>query len=228
MIIDPWIARIRFPLEAGPDFYEGVMRRIAAHDDHPSGMLMHFTATRDGEFNAWSVFRDRDAMLEAFLAYSSRDAQAEMLARGLAFDITRDEFPLLRIFIEPGVDVSRLAFKPVGEIAATSSDVVTVDVERYYQLTDAIGLFDEPVAGRLAHVAFSDRSGKVDSFDFWESRRTGQDWYDANANAVFERLNPGELTPEVNAASWIDLHSFVVTATGGDAGRHYVRRDIDA
>lgn len=223
MTLDPQIACTRFPAEAGHDFYVNILEHIVERPEQSSGMLMHFTIVRDGEFTSWSVFRDHPTMLEAFLSYSSREAQAEILAQGEAFDITRDEYPLERLVIDPGVATQPLQFAPSAEIAVTTSDVVTGDVEKYRELTAAIGGYDRPVEGRLAHLAYVEPSGRVHALDFWETRAAGAAWYKANANEAFERFYPQTHAADVADASWLALQTFVVTPGADEYGRHFVR-----
>jgi hypothetical protein len=224
VIIDPQIAIIRIARQPGADFYDAVMTRVAARAEQPRGVLLHFSAPRADEFILGTVFRDHETMAEGFLRYTATEAQNEMLERGEAVDITRDQFQLERLFVQADVTPESFSLQPVEGVAAMTSDHVSLDLAKYHALADEIGNYKQPVAGRLAHVAYSDKDGMVRLFEFWSSREIGQAWYDEHANSVFERMNPGQLTTEVRDASWLDVHSFLVTPDADDLSRDFVRR----
>lgn len=224
MIIDPHIAVIRISREAGADFYDAVMARVEERAEQPAGVLMQFSAEREDDFMIGTAFRDQETMAEAFLRFTSIESQNEMISRGVPVDITRDQFQLDRLYVEPDVELRPFGPSPVDGIAAMTSEVVEIDLAEYHALADEVGNFRQPVPGRLAHLAYSDPDGKVRLFEFWRAREIGQAWYDQNANDIFDRMHPGALTPEVQSSSWLDIHSFMVTPELGGLTRHFERQ----
>lgn len=223
MIIDPHIAVIRIPVSAGADFYDRVVARIMQRREQPQGILLHFSAVRGEEFIVGTVFRDNASMLEGFLAFSSMESQNEMVEQGLAFDLTRDTYPLLRMYVEHGVAASPFALVPAGGIALCTSDLLTMAPDAYRGMGEESGWFESPIPGRIAHLAF-ETSGHVGTMEFWESREAGQKAYRERAHAVYERHHPGELTDEVLQASWLTPHSFLVTPEPDDQVRKFLRK----
>jgi hypothetical protein len=63
----------------------------------------------------------------------------------------------------------------------------------------------------------------VHAIDFWPSRAVGQAWYEENVYPTYERLRPGKLTAESVEKSWLNLHSFVVSAPSADPLRNFIR-----
>lgn len=222
MIIDPHIAVIRIPRSPGSDFYDAVLRRISERREQPQGILMHFAAERDDEFVVWTVFRDNAAMLEGFLAFSAMESQNEMVDRGIAFDMARDTYPLIRMYVEQGVAAQPFAFVPAGDIGLCTSDLLTMTPDSYRAMGEETGWFASPIAGRIAHVAY-ELEGHVMTLEFWENQAAGEAAYRERAHAAYERHHPGELNDEVLKASWLKPHSFVVTAEPGDSVREFLR-----
>lgn len=222
MIIDPHIAVIRIPASAGADFYDRVVERIAHRREQPQGVLLHFSAQRGGEFIVGTVFRDNASMLEGFLAFSSMESQNVMVERGAAFDLTRDTYPLERLFVEPGVATMPFGMSPAGSVVAKTSELDPLDLARYHQVTRELGWFDKHVPGRICHLAYSDQ-GRVRTIDFWESREIGQAVYEDQAYPAFDLLHPGERSAERGEASWMELHTFLVENNANDVARHFVR-----
>lgn len=222
MIIDPHIAVIRIPRSPGADFYDSVVARIADRREQPQGVLLHFSAERGDEFIVGTVFRDNAAMLEGFLAFSSMESQNELVSRGVAFDMTRDTFPLIRMFVEEDVGAKPFSLVPAGEIALCTSHLLTMAPDAYRQMGVESGWFDSPIPGRIAHLAFED-AGHVSTMEFWETREAGEQAYRERAHAIYERHHPGELTEEVLQASWLAPHSFLVVSEPGDRVRTFLR-----
>jgi hypothetical protein len=222
VIIDPHIAVIRIPREPGSEFYDAVLDRVSRRREQPQGILMHFAAERGDEFVIWTVFRDNAAMLEGFVAFSAMESQNEMVERGIAFDMARDTYPLLRMYVEQGVTAHRFANVPAGNIGLCTSDLLRMTPDSYRAMGRETGWFDTPIPGRIAHVAH-ELGGHVATLEFWETREAGEAAYRERAHAAYERHHPGELSDEVLKASWLTPHSFVVTAEPGDGVREFLR-----
>lgn len=219
MITDPHIALIR--TEPDVSFYDRVTRRIAARNDPPRGILLHFSAVSDERLLVGTAFRDPASMVDTFVGYTALEAQNELLESGVSFDLTRDEHPLERLFIEDDVPSQPFGLIAAGEIAAFSSEFVKIDVAEYRALTQKIGSFDGPLEGRIAHVAFS-QNEQIHAIDFWATRAAGQAWYDRHAELAAEHIEEAKL-PEIVTAGWIDLHSFFISAPQNDPIRKFYR-----
>lgn len=222
MIIDPHIAVIRIPLAAGSAFYDGVLERISQRREQPQGILMHFSAARGDEFVVWTVFRDSAAMLEGFIAFSAMESQNEMVEQRLAFDMTRDTYQLIRMYVEDDVEARPFAFVPGGGVALCTSDLLTMAPDSYRELGRETGWFESSIPGRIAHLAY-EVDGHVSTLEFWENREAGQAAYRARGHDAYERHHPGELTEDVLEASWLEPHTFVVSAERSAPERAFLR-----
>lgn len=222
MIIDPHIAVIRISADDGPALYDAVMQRIAGRADQPQGVLMHYSGVRGGEFLVGTVFRDQAAMFEGFVSFSALESQNVMIETGRAMDLTRDEYPLIRLYVEEGIESHPFSMVPAGGIAASTSDVLKMTPEDYRRLGEETGWFESPIPGRIAHLAYA--SGEhVTTVEFWESQSAGEQAYRARAHAAYERHHPGELTEQKRVSTWFGLHSFLVSAPAGDPVRGFLR-----
>jgi hypothetical protein len=222
MLVDPHIALIRTSKDHGAALYEGVMRRVAERSEQPRGVLLHFTTWREDNFVVGTVFSDNATMLDGFIGFSAPEAQNEMVSSGRALDLTRDEYRLERLLVGDEVEAHPFTYVPAGEIAACSSDAAEITVEVYRKLVQESGQLERAVPGRLATIAYT-LGDRVIAVDFWETRERGQHWYEQNIYPTYERLRPGMLTEETIEKSWMDLHSFVVSAPQGDPLRNFVR-----
>jgi len=225
MMIDPHIACIRVPRENGSAFYEGVMQRVAARSDQPQGVLLHFSADGPNGFLVGTVFRDSASMTEAFVQYSAPEAQNEMVATGNAVDMTREQYELERIFVEDEVEPEAFSLVPAEGITAFTSELVGPSLASYREISRRGDWYSRSVEGRIAHIAYSTPSG-VNATTFWRSRADGERWYEQHLGATLDELEPGKMTPERREASWLTLHSFLVSIPKGDPVRHYTR-EID-
>jgi hypothetical protein len=221
VIIDPHIAIIRTPA-GGQALYDGVMARVANRADQPQGVLMHYSAARGDRFLVCTVFRDNAAMLDGFIGFSAPESQNEMVATGNAIDLSRDEYPLERMLVSPGVATHPFSLVPAGDIVACSSDRAEMTIEHFRTLVEESGQLEAPVPGRLASIAY--RVGDhAHAVDFWETREQGERWYDERVHPVYEKMRPGRITAETREASWMPLHSFLVSAAPEDSTRHFTR-----
>lgn len=198
------------------------MRRVAARSEQPRGVLLHFTTWRDDHFCVATVFSDSATMLEGFMSFSAPEAQNEMVSSGHPMDLARDEYRLERMLVSDEVEAKPFSYVPAGKIAACSSEAAEIKLDVFRKLVEESGQLEEPVPGRLATIAYC-LGDVVHAVDFWESRERGQAWYDESIYPTYERLRPGLITEETIEKSWLDLHSFVVSAPLGDPQRHFAR-----
>lgn len=222
MIIDPHIAAIRVSAEAGEDFYTDVMRRVLLRSEQPTGLLMHFTESRPDEFVVWTAFRDIDAMTYAFTAFSSVEAQNEMVASGRTYDLKRSEYPIEQIFIDPDYELRPFQLTGIDGLAAIRTRTVTLDLDEYHSLLAATGRFERPVPGLVAHVSYSEE-GRVHLIDFWTDRAAGDAWYGEHFAGITRQPTFAELTPQTLAAGWFEPPTFLATPALEELGRRYIR-----
>lgn len=220
MIIDPQIAVVR--TAPSTDFYDRVVDRIAKRAEQPEGILMQFAAIHGDELVVGTAYRDAAAMRDAFLRFTSIEAQNEMIESGVSFDLTRDEYELERLFVEPGVRAQNFASQVTDGVVAITSELIALTPAEYRGVTSSLGWFDRSAPGRLAHVAY-DHQGVMRSIDFWESREAAEAWLDDSMTEQFDKLHPGRRTEETSDASWLDVHAFVVSVEPDDAFRNFTR-----
>lgn len=222
MIVDPHVAVIRVSTEEGPTLYKSVMARIAQRSEQPQGVMLHYSTTWRDSFFVGTVFRDTASMRDGFVGYSAPEAENEMVATGLALDMSRQEFQLERLYVEQDVDSVPFSFVPAGDIIAFTTEALLPSIETYRELASRPGFFDEPAEGRIAHIAHHAPTG-VRSMTFWRNRDAGERWNEANLYGPLSELEPGKLTEETIEASWLELNSFVVCAAKDDPIRDFVR-----
>lgn len=222
MIIDPHVALIRVSEDHGEALYRGVMRRVADRREQPQGVMLHYTTLWQDAFVVGTVFRDSAAMLDGFVAFSAPEAENEMVATGRAQDMTRDEFELERLFVEPDVEAQPFAYVPRAGVTAFIAESIMPSIETYREIGRQPGFFDAPAEGRLAHIAHNSPSG-VRLMTFWKSRELGERWNEKHLYGPLAELEPGKVTPEALDASWIDIHSFLVAIDEDDPARNFVR-----
>lgn len=222
MILDPHVAIIRVSQEHGPALYEGVMRRVAERREQPQGVMMHYTAFWRDAFIVATVFRDTASMLDGFVSYSAPEAQNEMVATGIAQDMSREEFRLERLFVEPDVEPQPFALVPPAGIVAFTGETILPSIETYRAIAGRPGFFDAPAEGRLAHIAHSSPSG-VRSLTFWRSRELGDRWNAEHLYGPLNELEPDKLTDEIIESSWLEINSVLVTVPKDDPTRNFVR-----
>jgi hypothetical protein len=225
VIIDPHVAVIRVSEEHGPALYDGVMQRVADRREQPQGVLMHFTTRLNGAFIVATVFRDVATMTEGFVAFSAPEAQNEMVATGRALDLTRDEFRLERLFVEPGVEAHQFSLVPADGIVAFTAQAITPSIETYREISRTRGYFDGPAEGRIAHIAHDSGDG-VRLMTFWRSRELGERWYERHLFEQLSQLEPGKVTDETVDASWLEINTFLVSAAADDPIRNFAREAV--
>lgn len=215
---------IRVPGDFGAAEYDGAMQRLEQQGASLPGMLIHLTAARAGDFVGWTAFRDRTAMRDSFLAVISpaMDRLASQGGRG-DFNFERDEYPLERLYIEPGFEASEFGLVDADGLVARTNFPLKQDLENYHRVSDEVGWFDRPAEGRIAHIAYSDPSGGIFALEVWRSRAAGQQWYDEHVTPEIQRTFGLELTAEMREQSWFELHSAFVTEDAADLNRHFVR-----
>jgi hypothetical protein len=222
VIIDPHVAVISVSKEHGPALYEGVMRRVAERREQPQGVLLHYTCHWGDAFIVGTVFRDIASMTEGFVGFSAPEAQNEMVETGLAQDMSRQEFRLERMFVEPGVEAQPFGFvEPAGVIAFTT-EAIMPSIETYREIARQPGFFDKPADGRIAHIAHISPTG-VRVMTFWRSRAQGERWNEEHLYGPLAELEPGKLTEESREAAWLEIDSFLVAAAADDPTRNFVR-----
>jgi hypothetical protein len=222
MIIDPHVAVIRVAKDVGPDLYEGVMRRVAERHEQPRGVMLHYSATWLDSFFVGTVFRDSASMLEGFVGYSAPEAQNEMVATGRTSDMSRHEFQLERLLVEPSVEPLPFANVPADGIIAFTAEALLPSIETYREIARRPGYFDQPAEGRIAHIAHHSPVG-VRLMTFWRSREAGERWNEEHLYGPLRELEPGKLTDDTIEASWLELNSFVVCVAKDDPTRNFVR-----
>jgi hypothetical protein len=221
VIVDPHIAILRTSDESTA-LYDGAMRRVAARSEQPRGVLLHYGLIIGGRFQMGTVFRDAATMTEGFVSFSAPEAQNEMRATGRSIDISRDEYQLERLRIEPQVAARPFGLVPAGDLAVASSDGAGLTIDAYHAIAEQTGWLDEPQPGRLAHLAF--RVGEhITMLEFWESRQQGHDLYMERIAGPLDEQLPGVRTDEKTDAAWLALHSFVVCVPPGDPTRDFLR-----
>lgn len=222
MLIDPHMTLMRTAPE-GQAIYAGVMRRIAERSEPPPRPLLHFTGLRGDEFLVGTVFLDPRAMNDMFTGYTAPESTSEMNATSVPVDIARFEYELDQLYIEDGVATSPFGFVPANGIAACTSEVVAPSPETYWQVVESGRWFEQPVPGRIAHIAY--RSGEaMHAIGFWESREIGSAWYRENMHAAMESREPGRIDEAAIEASWIDLDTFHISDSIDPPMRHFVRK----
>ncbi|MGH2551885.1 MAG: hypothetical protein ACRDHN_21065, partial [Thermomicrobiales bacterium] len=186
------------------------------------GVLMHYTTVWHGSFIVGTVFRDTDSMVQGFLSYSAPESQNEMISSGVSLDLSRDEFRLERLFVEPEVESSPFSLVPAGGIIAFTGEQILPSIETYRQIASTSGYFDSAAEGRLAHLAHISPQG-VRTMTFWRTRELGERWNEQHLYGPLNELEPGKLTDEAIEASWLDINSFVVTIDRNDPTRNFER-----
>jgi hypothetical protein len=106
---------------------------------------------------------------------------------------------------------------------ASFSENFKISPETYWDLVSANGWGEAAQAGHLAHVAFRD-GAYVHSFNVWRDRAVAEAWYRERGAPSYEELVPGGWSEAKMAATWIDLHTFVVTTGLGEPMRDFRRR----
>ncbi len=220
MIIDPHIAVIR--TAPSTEFFDNVVQRVLARDEQPEGVLLQYSAIHRGELIVGTLFRDAEAMRDTFVRFTSIEAQNEMRETGESFDLTRDEYELERLLIAEDVPAEEFSATPSSKIAAITSELYKLTPDEYREVTSELGWFDRPAPGRIAHVAYNHK-GSMRSIDFWESRAAGEAWLDSSVTAAFEEMYPGRRSDELREASWLDVHSLVVSIERDDPLRDFAR-----
>ncbi len=204
------------------EFFDNVVQRVLARDEQPEGVLMQYSAIHDGELIVGTLFRDAEAMRDTFVRFTSIEVQNQLRETGESFDITRDEYELERLLIARDVPVERFDATPSSKIAAITSELYNLTPEEYREVISELGWFDRPAPGRIAHVAYNHK-GSMRSIDFWESREACEAWLDPSMTSRFDELLPGRRSDEMREASWLDVHSLVVSLEPGDPLRDFAR-----
>ena len=65
--------------------------------------------------------------------------------------------------------------------------------------------------------------GKIQAFDFWESRAVADEWYAKHVYPLYDQKYPGERSAETSAAATMELHTFLIEDNMADLERHFVR-----
>lgn len=222
MIVDPHVAVIRVSTDEGPALYESVMGRIAERSEQPRGVMLHYSTTWLGSFFVGTVFRDSASMHDGFVGYSAPEAENEMVATGLALDMSRHEFQLERLFVEPEVEPLPFSYVPADGVIAFTAEALLPSLETYREIARRPGYFDQPAEGRIAHIAHHSPVG-VRLMTFWRSREAGERWNEEHLYGPLRELEPGKLTDDTIEASWLELNSFVVCVAKDDPTRNFVR-----
>lgn len=220
MIIDPHIAVIR--TRPSLEFYDRVIARVFARDEQPRGVLMHYSAIYRDQIHVCTVFSDRVAMQEAFVNFSALEAENEMIASGVSFDLDRTEYELERLHVWPCVEPEQFSAKPAGSICAITSELLALSPTEYREIEKKRGWGEQDVPGRLAHLAFR-RGESMFTTTFWESRAAGEGFYRRFLGHQVESTFPGRSSSLSFDKSWMDVHTFVVTLPKDHKIRDYAR-----
>lgn len=207
----------------GPAFYDAVLERIAERDEKPRGIELHFSGARGGEFIVGTLFRDRELANAGFINFVAPETARETAETGNAVDLTRDVYEIIHIHVSDAIEGETFRAAPADGLVASFSDNFQISTENYWELVGSEDWSDSVAAGRVAHLAYSDGEN-VHSINFWTSREAGEQWYRQRGISALEELQPGDWSEEKMAATWVDLHTFVVTAEPGSEMRDFRRR----
>lgn len=222
MLIDPQLTLIRAAPQ-GREIYAGAMRRIAQRSEPPPMPPLHFSGLRAGEFLLGTVFIDPRAMSDMFTGYTVPESSKEMNAAGTPIDIARFEYEVDQLYIEASAPTAPFGLVDAGGIAACTLEVVAPSPESYWQVVENGHWFDEPIPGRIAHVAY--RSGEaMHAIGFWESREIGHAWYLENMFDAMDGLEPGKLEQQALDASWLELDTFFIAENIEGPLRNFARK----
>lgn len=222
MIIDPHISMTRVSAAYGPTLYERVFRRVSERSDQPQGVMLNFSTIWHDEFVVGTVFRDTVSMHQSFVDFVVPEAENEMIESGVGTDISRDEFRLFRLFVEPDVESEPVSFALAEGIVAFTAEALQPNIETYRAIAKMPGFFDSPAEGRLAHIAHQTPT-RMRVMTFWRSRELGERWNEQHLYGPFAKLEPGKVTEQNIEASWLKIHSFLVSIDRDDPMRNFVR-----
>lgn len=220
MIVDPQIAIVRS--SAPMEFFDRIAARIDARGEPHRGVLLQCTVNTSEGVLAVTVYRDKDSQLENFKSFFVAEAQNEMIESGETYDITRQEFELQRLFIDPDIKGDRLAIRAETAVVAGTTELTEFSPDDYRELIDGARWLDQPVPGRIAHLAWA-QGEQLFATDFWETREDGELWYKSLRLAEL-----GSQFPKMSRAApprswWRELHSFTVVAEQGAVLRDFTR-----
>lgn len=205
--------------------YERAVERAIVAKREPRGVLFQFCGLREDECILGTAFSSHGAMAAGFSDFLVPGIMQDIEQGGRPFDFDRDEHEIEHLFISDRLNASELALIDAGEMFACISDRALPTVANYWKVVDGGGWFG-PDAPQLAHVAYR-KGPHVFAIDIWENRQTGDAFYAEHLHRQLEELQPGQLSDEIRAGSWIDLKTFLVMAPKDDALRHFRRPDAD-
>jgi hypothetical protein len=219
--IDPRLTIIR-SREIGEQFYDGVVSRIVAKPQQPSGVLFHFSGSFEDEFFVVSVYRDFESATETFAEFTGPEIENEVKAGGSGKDVARHEFPVASLAIGEIDQYAGFRWTEPGEFRASMFLDDALHRQTYLAASAAANFPDEWPEGMLFHVAglFGDRWGVI---DIWRGDADPTPFYRDRIEVSVRSAAP-ELSPSVvSDRHWIELHTLSVDPEEIGQNKRYLR-----